>query len=81
MIHRDKGPGFTHFDSLDCGCQPYDIDAMRAELARLEAIIEDGYWRFSRSTGKGLHLASQETYEKRNALKLQISLAEYENKR
>lgn len=23
--HRERGPGFTHFDSPDCGCQPIHI--------------------------------------------------------
>lgn len=25
IVHRDRGPGFTHADSADCGCGPVRV--------------------------------------------------------
>jgi hypothetical protein len=25
VVHRERGGGFTHFDSMDCGCKPHVI--------------------------------------------------------
>jgi hypothetical protein len=42
LYHRDKGPGFTHFDGPDCGCKPHripDIDVRPVDeiVTELEA--------------------------------------------
>ena len=42
VVHRDLGPGFTHFDSMDCGCRPHvipstDYRPTHVVVAELEA--------------------------------------------
>jgi hypothetical protein len=48
-------------------------ERLEQELREVERAIEDGYWRFSRSAGRGLHLASAETYRRRTELRAALA--------
>ncbi len=43
--HIDRGPGFTHFDSPDCGCQPKQTPSQAVSKSRRKAVAQRNVYR------------------------------------